>query len=81
MQLAKPNPANDKITVELIGNYEGICNIEVINPLNKVILNEQMPCNEKVKTINVSQIAQGIYSVNVYINNEVRLVNKITIIR
>jgi len=77
----KPNPANDKITVELIGNYEGICNIEVINPLNKVILNEQMPCNEKVKTINVSQIAQGIYSVNVYINNEVRLVNKITIIR
>ncbi|KXK46386.1 MAG: hypothetical protein UZ10_BCD003001284, partial [Bacteroidetes bacterium OLB10] len=77
----RPNPTNDRITIELIGKYEGICRIEILSPLNEVVLKEQMPCNEKTKTINVSQIAQGIYSVNVYINNEAKLIHKIAIIR
>jgi len=79
--IVRPNPANDKITVELIGKYNGICRIELINTLSKTVFKEEISCNEKARTINISQIAQGIYSINVYINGERKLINRIAIIK
>lgn len=77
----KPNPANDKIQVSLIGEYKGLCKIEIINVLNKIILVEKMSCNAKTKTLNISHLSQGIYSVNVYVNDELTVTNKITVIK
>jgi hypothetical protein len=78
--LVKPNPANDKIDIVLNGKFEGICQIQIINALNKIVVNEKMNCAEKVMSINVSSLAQGLYSVKIS-TQEKNQISKIAIIR
>ncbi len=63
------------------GKFEGICGIELVNSLSEVIIKEQMPCNFKSKVLNVSRLSQGLYTVKVYIDNQVQTIRKIAIIR
>jgi hypothetical protein len=78
--IVKPNPATDKIDIVLIGNFEGLCTIEIVNTLNEKNISEQMNCKEKEKTINITSLAQGVYTVKVSAGNKMQ-VQKITIIR
>ncbi len=79
--IIKPNPANDKVEVNLIGKFEGVCKVEFINAFGQTSLMEEMNCNETLKSINVSHLQQGIYTIKVYINNQISLINKVAIIR
>ncbi|MCW5931895.1 MAG: T9SS type A sorting domain-containing protein [Bacteroidetes bacterium] len=77
----KPNPANDKVEIKLIGKFEGVCKTEFINAFGQTSLVEEMNCSETLKSINVSSLQQGIYIIKVYINNQISLINKVAIIR
>ncbi|OQB59508.1 MAG: hypothetical protein BWX95_02598 [Bacteroidetes bacterium ADurb.Bin141] len=77
----KPNPANDKVEIKLIGKFEGLCKTEFINAFGQTSLVEEMNCSETLKSINVSSLQQGIYIIKVYINNQISLINKVAIIR
>ncbi len=79
--IIKPNPANDKVEVNLIGKFEGVCKVEFINAFGQISLMEEMNCSETLKSINVSSLQQGIYTIKVYINNQISLINKVAIIR
>ncbi|MBS1764952.1 MAG: hypothetical protein JSS90_08315, partial [Bacteroidetes bacterium] len=79
--IVKPNPASDKVEVKLVGKFKGICKIEFINVLGEIVLSDEMNCNETLKSINVSFLPQSIYTIKVYINNQVSLINKVAIIR
>ena len=68
--LIKPNPAKDKIEITLKGDFEGICKIEIVNMLNKVVMQQEMNCSEKTKTLDVSKLSQGIYTIKMSVNNE-----------
>lgn len=80
--IVQPNPANDKVKIKLEGNVgEGICKIIIRNSVGEIVLNAEMNCNERQKLIDVSFLAQGVYSINVNANNVIQITEKLVIIR
>jgi hypothetical protein len=53
-----PNPARDKITLELMGNH-GECSLSVLNSLGNEVLNDRFFKNNK--TINIFDLPKGFY--------------------
>jgi hypothetical protein len=79
--IVKPNPATDKIDIVLIGKFEGICNVEIVNTLNIIVFKQTKPCSEKYQTIDVSKLSQGIYTVKVSVTDGTTLIAKIAVIK
>lgn len=77
----QPNPARDQIEVTLTGKLEGMCRIELLDALGQMVIAEKMNCKDQTKTINISTLKQGMYSVKVYMNTTTLLVQKLSIIR
>jgi hypothetical protein len=79
--IVQPNPANNEVSIILKGNFEGLCYIQIKNAMGEEILFSQMNCVEKQKVIDVSNFAQGVYSVKINVNNITFLSSKLVIIR
>ena len=60
-----PNPASNIVTVQLKGNEIGICNITIVDVLGKAVIAEKLHCKLKSKTIDVSKLQNGIYTIKV----------------
>lgn len=79
--LIKPNPANDMTDIVLMGDYTGICKINIENMFGQLVYTHDFNCNEKRNRINTSTFVSGMYIVSVYINNNVLKTNKLIIAR
>ncbi len=76
-----PNPASNKIGVELTGIDDGICKIQIRNALNEIVYDSEFNCSEKNHLINVNYLSGGIYSITVNADNKKSLISKLTIVR
>ena len=67
-----PNPANDKLTVNLISNTNGNLSIRLINMMGQTLSYENITIfNGAINhSLAVSEIANGVYSVEVVLNGE-----------
>jgi hypothetical protein len=72
-----PNPATDKITIDL-GTSTLANKIVMVDPAGKVVF-EDVPNSNKFD-VNVEQYAEGTYLMNIYFGEEV-VVKRIVIIR
>jgi hypothetical protein len=77
----QPNPANNIVTVSLIGKFEGVCKMDIKNALGETVLHKETNCKDAVSIINVSHIATGFYTIKVSINNSNSVNTKLIIIR
>ena len=79
--LIQPNPANDKLEINLLGKLdEGVCKVEIRNSIGEIILTDEMNCIEKHRVIDLSKLSQGAYSIRVNANN-IELIEKLVIIK
>jgi hypothetical protein len=79
--LIQPNPAKDKVEINLLGNFDdGVCKVEIRNFIGEMILTDEMNCIEKHRVINLSKLSQGVYSIRVNANN-IELMQKLVIIK
>jgi len=67
-----PNPASDKLTVNLISNTNGNLSIRLINMMGQTLSCENITIfNGAINhSLDVSEIANGVYSVEVVLNGE-----------
>jgi PKD repeat protein len=67
-----PNPANDKLTVNLISNTNGNLSIRLVNMMGQTLSYENITIfNGAINhSLDVSEIANGVYSVEVVLNGE-----------
>ncbi len=76
-----PNPANNKIEIKLIGLRNGICKIRITDALGSEVLSKKLTCELMNKHIDVSNLKQGVYSINVDVNDNYRMNSKLVIVR
>ncbi len=76
-----PNPANDKVTVELVGIDDGICKVQIRNTLNEIVYDNVFDCKKQKHTVNVSNLRQGVYSIFVNAVGKKSIINKLVISR
>ncbi len=67
-----PNPANELLTIDIVGPWEGLCYIALLNMMGESIMEDQVSCDQKSKTINIINLSSGIYTVRVYNNNVIK---------
>ena len=67
-----PNPANDKITISLMSNTAGDLSIRLVNMMGQTLRTKKVTIyNEATNhSLDVSEIANGVYSVEVVLNGE-----------
>jgi len=67
-----PNPANDKLTVNLISNTSGKLYIRLVNMVGQTLSYEDITIfNGAINhSLDISEIKNGIYSVEVVLNGE-----------
>ena len=67
-----PNPANDKLTVNLISNTNGNLSIRLVNMMGQTLSYENISIfNGAINhSLDVSEITNGVYSVEVVLNGE-----------
>ena len=67
-----PNPANDKLTVNLISNTNGNLSIRLVNMMGQTLSYENITIfNGAINhSLDVSEIANGVYSVEVVLDGE-----------
>lgn len=59
-----PNPANDKVNIQLPDSWQGKdISIKIINQAGQVIIDKQLENASQVETINVSKLPSGIYTI------------------
>ncbi|MBS1764954.1 MAG: hypothetical protein JSS90_08325 [Bacteroidetes bacterium] len=76
-----PNPASDKVTIELSGIDDGICKVQIRNTLNEIVYDNVFDCKKKKHTVNVSNLRQGVYSISVNAVGKKSIINKLIISR
>ncbi|HMR47572.1 MAG TPA: T9SS type A sorting domain-containing protein, partial [Bacteroidia bacterium] len=76
-----PNPANDKVTIQLIGIEKGICKIQIRNVLNEAIHDNVFDCKNQKHIINISNLSQGVYSIFISTANRKTIISKLIIMR
>jgi hypothetical protein len=74
-----PNPANDVLNIDLNGLSKTETNIEILNTLGQVVY-QTKSLNQHL-VINTSELAGGVYMVNIKQNNNVIAVKKVVIDR
>lgn len=58
-----PNPAKDKLVIQLDESYTDVTTIELYDAIGKLVIEEKV--NTSVTNLNVSKLAKGIYSVRI----------------
>ncbi len=76
-----PNPAIDKVTVELTGINDGICKVQIRNVLNETVYESEFNCSDKSHLIHINNLSGGVYSVNVNAANKKSLISKLIIVK
>ncbi len=67
-----PNPANDKINIQLPESWQGKeLSLKIINQLGQAVIKKQLTKVSQVETINVSKLSGGIYIVRLVNENGV----------
>jgi hypothetical protein len=73
-----PNPATDKITIDLVRNNAGVINYEIYNLAGKIIASDKIPSSNSQATVNTNNLPDGIYLLSVIYDNR-RINSKIVI--
>jgi len=60
-----PNPANDKLYIELDNTMDGMANVEFYDLTGKLIYNTTVNAAKKLQMLNVSNIKAGIYNLRI----------------
>ncbi|MBE7508566.1 MAG: T9SS type A sorting domain-containing protein [Bacteroidia bacterium] len=64
-----PNPANNKVTVLILGIKEGVCKINIENILSQPVLSAMLDCKKQQHTLDISKLSVGVYYVKIELNN------------
>lgn len=76
-----PNPANDKVTVQLTRIDNGICKIQIRNVMNEIVYDDVFDCKNQKHIINISNLSQGVYSIFISTANRKTIISKLIIMR
>ncbi|OQB59140.1 MAG: hypothetical protein BWX95_02679 [Bacteroidetes bacterium ADurb.Bin141] len=76
-----PNPTNEKITVTISDDMNGMCEIQFNDVVGKSVLLKELDCNQKTHTLNIKLLSEGIYTVKVNQSNHVSEQFKLIIVR
>jgi hypothetical protein len=76
-----PNPAMNKISIELSDRFSGVCRVQIINALGSDVLSEYRNCNQKSISVNTSSLLPGVYTVKVQILENLTGISKLIIVR
>jgi len=76
-----PNPADNKIEIQINKDLDGICKIEIANSLGSIVYSEIRNCKEKSFSIQTSFLTPGIYAVKVVVGSVATDVVKLVIAR
>src|SRR5690606_5735864 len=76
-----PNPASNKVEIKLIGTQEGICLIKIKNSLGKIVVEKSFDCRQSNYVLNTTSYIQGVYSIELSINNVQKKVVKLIIVK
>nr|MBK9650394.1 T9SS type A sorting domain-containing protein [Bacteroidota bacterium] len=60
-----PNPAKNLVTIRVLNSVSGLCKISIGDALGKIQMRTKLDCKENTKTIDVSQLSNGIYTIKV----------------
>ncbi len=65
-----PNPANSRITLDLVSEFEGDVQIQIMDVLGRKLIDQSIPLStgNYSQTLDVSKLAQGIYYVRMESN-------------
>jgi len=76
-----PNPAQDKIHVNIKNKIEGLCRMELLSTTGAILQTTSFNCEEKNYETDISHLKEGMYYVKIEFNNEYRFISKLAIIR
>ena len=74
-----PNPVYDELNVSVKNSNNTINQINVYDVLGKTMLRQKAPKASQTESINVSQLAKGVYFVEVTTNNQAKVIKKIVV--
>jgi len=74
-----PNPANNYADVILNKSIEGICRIKITDMYSKIIFEQSFDCHEKQFRINTTDVLNGMYNVQITINDNAQTIVKLII--
>ena len=76
-----PNPASNYADVVLNKTFEGICKVKITDIYSKVIFEQSFDCGKKQFRINTTGFLNGMYNVQIIINDNARNVVKLIIVK
>lgn len=76
-----PNPANSYADVILNKNYEGICRVKITDVYSKIVFEQSFDCNKKQFRINTTSFLNGMYNVQISVNDNAHIVSKLIIVK
>lgn len=76
-----PNPAHDKINIEIKNKITGICKLEILSTTGVNVWTTEYNCEERKHEADISNLTNGMYYVRINFNNEYRFISKLAIIR
>jgi hypothetical protein len=65
-----PNPVNNEISIQLKSTVEGLASLSIIDIAGRVIINSPFTVRNSEFTIDVSNLASGMYFANILINGQ-----------
>ncbi|MBL0013893.1 MAG: T9SS type A sorting domain-containing protein [Flavobacterium sp.] len=74
-----PNPVHDELNVSVKNSNNTIDQINVYDVLGKTMLHKKATATLQTESINVSQLAKGIYFVEITTNNQSKVIKKIVV--
>ena len=76
-----PNPASNYADVVLNKTFEGICKVKITDIYSKVIFEQSFDCGKKQFRINTTGFLNGIYNVQIIINDNAQSLIKLIIVK
>ncbi|HRV53877.1 MAG TPA: T9SS type A sorting domain-containing protein [Bacteroidia bacterium] len=76
-----PNPASNYADIILNKNYEGICRVKITDIYSKVVFEQSFDCNKKQFRINTIGFLNGMYNVQISVNDNTFNVSKLIIVK
>ncbi len=76
-----PNPANQKVLIELNGEFKGLCEIQLLDAAGRQLNSSKFECSSKSYSLNVSALPVGVYQITVSVNDDKLFNTKLVISR
>ena len=67
-----PNPANDKLYIQLDNTLDGIAKVEFYDLAGKLIYSTTINASLKLQMLNISNLTKGIYNLRITANNKTK---------